>query len=393
MSEEDGLDESAQGLFQHIGELRARLIKALIGVVLITGACLVYSPVLLDYAVEPLVEVMQDNARVETLLVTPVGEEVEALRDRIEDTPRVRFRGSLSDLARAEAEVRDAADGTRPIDLLLVSAELLSGDGALVSDLLEGVKRPPFIVYLVGSAQDPRITELQLEGATVVLSPPRNAVLSRMVRRAAAAAGKAVGGDDKLVVLSPLEPFFAYIKVALVCGLFLTCPLWLYQAWAFIAPGLYRSERRAALPVVFSASLLFVGGGLFAYFVMFPMMFDVLINDMMPASLVGSFTVDNYLGLLLRTTVAFGVVFELPLILAALSAVGIVTPEFLSGFRRYAIILAFVLGAILTPADPVSQVMMAVPLILFYEAGIVLSRLTRKREDVGDRAHEDARPA
>lgn len=384
MSTQDGLDDTSQGLFQHLGELRGRLFKALAGVLLVVGGCLVYSPQLLDYAIQPLVEVMRDNARVETILVHPIAAGSEALRTQVEDTPRVRFRGSFQDLARAERAVRDAVGGKRPIDLMLVSADLLSGDGALVSDLLEGVNPPPFVVYLVGSAQDPRITELQLEGATVVLSPPRPAVLSRMVRRAAGAAGKAVGGEDKLVVLSPLDPFFAYIKIALVCGLFLSCPLWLYQAWSFIAPGLYRRERRAVLPVVFSASALFLSGGAFAYFIMFPMMFEVLLNDMMPASLTGSFTVEKYLGLLLRLTLAFGAVFELPLVLAALSAVGVVTPEWLSRFRRYAIVLAFVLGAVLTPADPISQVMMALPLILFYEAGIILARLTRRRAEPED---------
>jgi sec-independent protein translocase protein TatC len=199
-----------------------------------------------------------------------------------------------------------------------------------------------------------------------------------VLRRAAAAAGKAAGGDS-LVVLSPLEPFFAYIKLALVCGLFLSCPIWLYQAWAFVAPGLYVHEKKFAAPVVLSGSILFVAGGLFAYYGMFPVMFDFLVNTMMPDSLVGSFTVDKYLGLLLRITVAFGVVFELPLALALLSALELVTVARLRRFRKFALIGAFVLGAVLTPADPVSQSMMAAPLVIFYEVGVLLAGLFEKR--------------
>ena len=100
-------------------------------------------------------------------------------------------------------------------------------------------------------------------------------------------------------MLSPLEPFFAYLKIALVVGLFLACPFWLYQAWRFVAPGLYTQEKKVVIPCITAASVLFCAGGLFAYYAMFPMMFDVLVNQMMPASLTGSFTVDNYLGLLL----------------------------------------------------------------------------------------------
>jgi sec-independent protein translocase protein TatC len=233
---------------------------------------------------------------------------------------------------------------------------------------------------MVPTSTAPIVPELMLEGANVILEPPRNAVLARVVRRAAGAAGKSKS-KDSLVVLSPLEPFFAYIKIALVVGLFLATPIWLYQAWKFVAPGLYSNERRFLLPTVLSGSVLFIAGGAFAYFLMFPMMFDVLINQMMPANLVGTFTVDKYLSLLLRMTVAFGVVFETPLAMTLLAAVGIVTPEKLRQLRKYAIVVAFVLSAVLTPADPLSQVAMALPLIVFYEIGIFsASVVARKRE-------------
>ena len=214
----------------------------------------------------------------------------------------------------------------------------------------------------------------------MILAPPRTAVVNRMIRRAAATAGKAAA-VDRLVVLSPLEPFFAYLKIALVIGLFLACPIWLHQAWLFISPGLYANERKFALPVIISGSFLFIGGGAFAYFAMFPVMFDFLVNEMMPDSLVSSFTVSNYLGLLLRITVAFGVVFELPLALAMLAKVGLVNAERLASFRKYWLVISFILGAILTPADPISQLMMAVPLIAFYEVGIIAAKIVGKKPE------------
>jgi sec-independent protein translocase protein TatC len=114
---------------------------------------------------------------------------------------------------------------------------------------------------------------------------------------------------------------------------------------------------------------------------MFPMMFDVLVNKMMPASLTASFTVDKYLGLLMEMTVAFGLVFELPLVLAFLASVGIVQASSLRRFRKYWLIAAFVIGAVLTPADPISQTLMAAPLILFYEVGIILASILGKRRE------------
>lgn len=373
-------DESKYTLTEHLTELRTRLAKSVGAVVLTMLVALVFAPDILVYSTRPLVQVLTDRAKVETLIVHADDAEGEALVELIEGNERISFRGMQSDLSEVSEQVKDGIAKNRPIDLVLVDAKAIGSDGALVSDLLEGVKVSPFVAYLVGSSKDPMVVELQLEGAVVILSPPRKAVLSRIVRRAAAAAGKAANAD-KLVVLSPLEPFFAYIKIALVVGLFLACPFWIFQIWQFVAPGLYAKERKVVLPAVLSASILFISGGLFAYYAMFPMMFDVLVNQMMPASLVGSFTVDKYLGLLLRVTVAFGVVFELPLAMALLAAVGLVTPQGLRNFRKYAVVAAFVISAVMTPADPLSQVMMAVPLVVFYEVGILLAVALAKKRD------------
>lgn len=379
MATPEGLDDTKLSLTEHLGELRMRLAKSLLAIVVTTAGAAFFAPEILDYSITPLTNVLKSRARVETVLVHDLkSERGAALAERLDDHERVRFLGTFSSLEPVRELAEDAVDKKAPVELVLVDAKSIGDDGALVSDILEDIEPTPYVVYLVDDPKSEIVIELQLEGALVVLDPPRNAALNRVVRRAAAAAGKATSGD-KLVVLSPLEPFFAYLKIALVCGLFLACPIWLYQAWRFVAPGLYSNEKKAVAPVIASASFLFIGGGLFAYYAMFPVMFDFLVNQMMPASLTGSFTVDNYLGLLLRITVAFGVVFELPLALAMLAAVGIVSAAGLRKYRKYAIVLSFVAGAFLTPADPLSQLMMAVPLVVFYEIGVILATIMEKK--------------
>jgi Tat protein translocase TatC len=373
-----GLDDTKYTLLEHLTELRMRLLKSLLAVMATTSVALFFSSDILDYSIKPLNDVLSDRSRVETILLHVEGEAADRLEKGLEDSKLVHFRGRVANLGEIAPLAKAAIAERRPIDLILVDTNAIGADGALVSDVLEGLDPQPSVVYLVKSAQDPLVADLQLEGAAVVIDPPRPVVLERLVRRAASAAGKSYGAQ-KLVVLSPLDPFFAYLKVGLVVGLFLACPIWIFQIWQFVAPGLYRREKQMVVPLVVSASALFIGGGLFAYYVMFPIMFDVLVNQMMPASLEGTFTVDNYLSILFQMTLAFGVVFETPLIIAMLAAVGVVTAEGLRRWRKYAIVLSFVIGAVLTPADPISQTLMSVPLVIFYELGILAAVVVGKK--------------
>lgn len=374
------MDDSKYTITEHLGELRGRLIKSFGGIVLTTVASLAFSPTLLEHAVAPLLDVLEARSRIEAAVVHQDTKAAAKLGERLASRERVNFRGHASDLDALRALAQEAIEARRPLDIVLVSSGALGEDGALAVDVLDGIEPAPYVAYMVPGPSAPVVAELMLEGANVIIDPPRNAVLSRVLRRAAAAAGKASGGD-KLVVLSPLEPFFAYLKIALVCGLFLACPIWLYQSWRFVAPGLYANEKHFVAPTLISGSMLFIGGGLFAYFAMFPMMFDVLVNQMMPDMLGSAFTVDKYLSLLLRVTVAFGVVFELPLALALMAMVGVVTADSLRRFRKYAIVTSFVVAAILTPADPLSQLMMAGPLVVFYEIGILAAAVLQKRRE------------
>lgn len=373
------MDDTKYTLTEHLSELRGRLLKSFLGIIATTAVCAAFAPQLLTRAIQPLQAVLREKNRVETLLIHPDAEARRQLTQRLDDDRTINLRGSFEGLAAIGPAAQEALAEERPIDLILVSSDAIGAEGQHAGDAVEGIEPAPSVVYLVKDAKDPNLLELSLEGAAVILDPPKKASLARVVRRAAGAAGKAAQAE-KLVVLSPLDPFFAYLKIALVCGLFLACPVWLYQLWRFVEPGLYAQEKGVVLPAVLTGSVMFAGGGAFAYFIMFPVMFDVLVNQMMPAAVSASFTVDNYLNLLLTMTVAFGAIFELPLVLALASGVGLVDPATLVRYRKFAIIGSFIVGGVLTPtADPISQLMMAGPLVLFYEIGIVAGRVLNKR--------------
>lgn len=184
--------------------------------------------------------------------------------------------------------------------------------------------------------------------------------------------------DHALIALAPPELFFAYVKSALLAGFIVSLPMTLYQVWAFIAPGLYQQERRFAVPFVTSTTVLFFAGALFGYFVAFPFVFDYLAS--LESDVVRtSWAVREVFAFISRLYLAFGVAFQLPVIIFFLSFAGIVSPEALGRGRKYAIVAMFAAGAILTPPDVVSQILLALPLILLYESGVLVARLVRRR--------------
>jgi sec-independent protein translocase protein TatC len=194
---------------------------------------------------------------------------------------------------------------------------------------------------------------------------------------------------DQLIFTNLPEMFFAYIKVAFIAGIMAASPLIFYQLWMFIAPGLYRKEKKMAIPFVISSTILFVGGALFGYFVVFPFGFKFFIgfsNEYVKALP----SVKQYFSFSMKLLFAFGAVFELPVIIFFLSKMGIVTPQFLRQKRKYAILLTFALAAILTPPDVITQCMMAGPLIVLYEIGILVSRIAQKKKEGRESAKAEA---
>jgi sec-independent protein translocase protein TatC len=182
-----------------------------------------------------------------------------------------------------------------------------------------------------------------------------------------------------LIATTLPEKFFTVLKMAFLGGFLVASPYIFYQIWRFIAPGLYKEERRALVPVAIATAFFFTGGGVFGYFVVFPFAFSFFVNyageliTIMP-------TISSYFSFAVMLLVAFGVVFELPVVLYFLARIGLITAAGLRRNRRWAILGAFILGALLTPADPISQCLMAGPLIVLYEVGIVAAALFGKKK-------------
>ncbi len=178
----------------------------------------------------------------------------------------------------------------------------------------------------------------------------------------------------QLYFLSPAEAFWMYLKMALLSGLCLVLPLVLWEVWKFIAPGLLEKERKYALPFVVVSTLMFYVGLGFCFMVILPYAMEFLLG--FSQNLVPMISVGNYVDFCLKFLIAFGLVFELPLVIIVLTRMGIVTPATLARQRKFAILGAFILAAFLTPTpDAFNQTLMALPIIILYEAGILASRL------------------
>lgn len=185
--------------------------------------------------------------------------------------------------------------------------------------------------------------------------------------------------DSALVFTSLPDPFFIHLKVAFVVGMFLAFPYVLYQLWLFIKPGLLEHERKLALPAIVIATLLFYSGAAFAYFVVFPAAFSFFLGYETTV-LKPMIAIKEYVSLVSLLMLAFGAVFETPVLIVFLGLLGLVDSAFLKKGRRYFVVIAFIIAAILTPTpDVVNQVLMAVPMLIFYELGIQILAILEKR--------------
>ena len=180
---------------------------------------------------------------------------------------------------------------------------------------------------------------------------------------------------NNLVFLAVTEAFWVQMKVALIAGLFIASPIILWQVWAFVSPGLHHHEKKYAVPFVVIGSLLFIGGGAFALKLIIPYAVSFMLSYSRPG-LQPMISIGSYIDFLLKFTLAFGAIFELPLAITLASRMGVVTPQLLAKNRKYAILGAFIAAAVLTPTpDAFNQALMAGPLIILYEIGIISARI------------------
>jgi sec-independent protein translocase protein TatC len=193
---------------------------------------------------------------------------------------------------------------------------------------------------------------------------------------------------ETLIYTGLPEAFFTFLKVSFLSGLMIASPVIIYQFWMFVAPGLYEREKRMMIPIVFLSSFFFIGGALFGYFIVFPFGFDFFLG-FATETIRPMPSMKEYLSFSAKLLLAFGLVFELPLVITFLARLGIVSVPFLKKNRKYALLLFFVGAAILTPPDVVTQIMMAMPLMVLYEISIIGARIFGRKKEVPATAATD----
>jgi sec-independent protein translocase protein TatC len=199
-----------------------------------------------------------------------------------------------------------------------------------------------------------------------------------------AQAVKGDGNNRRLIFTALHETFLTYLKLAFFSAFFFSCPLILIQIWKFIAPGLYKDEKLALLPFLIATPILFLFGGMLVYYLIMPLAIDFFLsfetsstNGSLPIQLEAK--VNEYLSLVMRLILAFGISFQLPVFLTLLAKVGFIDSEYLKTRRKYVVIIIFSMAAILTPPDPITQIGLALPLLLLYEISIFTVKFVQKK--------------
>ncbi len=184
--------------------------------------------------------------------------------------------------------------------------------------------------------------------------------------------------DMEFVFISPSELMLSYIRIAIFCGLVISAPIILSQIWLFVSPGLEIKQKKHIVVSLLLGGGFFVLGTIFAYIVVLPVVFKFFAGFQMP-EIKATISFGNYLNFIIRLLLAFGVVFELPIIMFLFTRLGLLKVEFFIKYRKYMVLIIFIVAALLTPPDVVSQTLLAVPMLLLYEIGILLSRIGQKK--------------
>jgi len=247
-------------------------------------------------------------------------------------------------------------------------------------------KEQPFVAHLIELRDRLLRIVIAVIGVFLLLSPFANHIYTLLAGPLLAH----LPAGSSMIAIDVASPFLTPFKLTLVLALFLTIPWTLYQIWAFVAPGLYLHERRLVMPLLLSSTALFYCGMAFAYFVVFPILFSFLIG-FAPQGVSVMTDISRYLDFVLTIFFAFGVAFEVPVATVLLVLVGVTTPEALAAKRPYFVVAAFVVGMLLTPPDVISQTLLAIPMWILFEIGLICSKLMiRRRKEAAAAA---ARPS
>jgi len=196
---------------------------------------------------------------------------------------------------------------------------------------------------------------------------------------------------SKMIATGVIAPFFIPVKIAMMTAFLVVLPVLLYQLWAFIAPGLYKHEKRLVVPLIFSSTILFFVGMAFCYFFVFKMVFT-FIAHLAPSSINVAPDIENYFSFVLGMFMAFGLAFETPVVVVVLVATGLVSLATLKEVRRYVIVGAFVVAAVATPPDVASQLSLAIPLCILYEIGLIAARFVKPGVAKADAVTDETKP-
>jgi sec-independent protein translocase protein TatC len=191
----------------------------------------------------------------------------------------------------------------------------------------------------------------------------------------------------QMIATDVTSPFFTPFKLTLVVSIFIAMPFILHQIWGFIAPGLYRNEKKLIAPLMFGSTLLFYGGIAFAYFIVFPLAF-AFFNSVAPEGVSIATDIASYLDFVLKLFFAFGLAFEIPIAIILMCWTGFTTPESLKLKRPYVLVTVFIVGMLLTPPDVISQTLLAIPMMLLFEVGVFFASFYHKKDDQDETLQE-----
>ncbi|MDC3379409.1 twin-arginine translocase subunit TatC, partial [Planctomycetota bacterium] len=369
-------------LGEHLEELRFCVLKAIGWVFLALIVTLAFQEPIMKVATWPhqrVVASLQDEAKTAFAAERMDGDAIDLVLDASERD--VELQRALEEVDRVSAILRDRQSPSQERMEALVQHQLE------VADKLDALRERQRILEdgdAVDAGELATLTEdhavLTAEVAALQLQV-NNEVRPFLDRYATVP-------KFELIQLRYQEGFLSFLKVSLVAALFLASPLVVFQLWSFVAAGLYPKERRYAylfMPLSFGAFAL---GACFGYFILIPLGLRFLATYAPPDMVAGTFSLSDYLSLFIGLTLVVGAIFELPLVMTFLTMIGIVEPETFRTKRRYWILSAFVMGAILTPPDPVTQTLMAFPLLGLYEIGIVMSMAVMRRRKAEDEAEQ-----